>query len=127
MTERITAIASVIILACALTACGSQRRGEPVAGRMDLHDASLRAGQAVFDEHCYKCHLQGEGGMSPIINNKPLPKFLMRFQVRYGLGAMPAFSRKQISDRELEDLLNYLVALRRHGPKPDPSGLLAEP
>ena len=39
----------------------------------------------------------------------------MRFQVRAGLGAMPSFSEEQISDAELEDLLDYIVALRRHG------------
>lgn len=53
--------------------------------------------------------------MGPILNDKPLPQFLMRFQTRHGPGTMPAFSDKENSDRELEDILNYLVALRRHG------------
>lgn len=117
---KVVFTAAALLLAVAVTACNSGRRGEPIAGPMDLSDASVLRGRAVFDAHCYKCHLQGEGGMSPIINNKPLPKFLMRFQVRHGLGAMPAFSDKEISDPELEDLLNYLVALRHHGPdRPD--------
>jgi mono/diheme cytochrome c family protein len=119
--------ATVLALTLGAVACGSARRGEPIAGRMDLYEVSLQRGQAVFDAHCYKCHTKGEGGMSPAINDKPLPKFLMRLQVRHGLGAMPGFSRDEIGDRELDDLLDYLVALRRHGPKPDPSGLLAEP
>jgi mono/diheme cytochrome c family protein len=37
---------------------------------------------------------------------------LIRFQVRHGLGAMPAFSEKEIGDRELDDLVAYLKALR---------------
>jgi mono/diheme cytochrome c family protein len=53
--------------------------------------------------------------MGPSINDKPLPKFLMRFQIRHGLGVMPAFSDKQISDSELNDIVNYLTALRHHG------------
>lgn len=59
-----------------------------------------------------KCHTQGEGGMAPILNEAPLPKFLMGFQIRNGLGVMPAFSKEEVTDRELEDLLNYLVTLR---------------
>jgi mono/diheme cytochrome c family protein len=119
--------AAVLALAFGAVSCDSARRGEPIAGRMNLYEASLQRGQAVFDAHCYKCHTKGEGGMSPAINDKPLPKFLMRFQVRYGLGAMPGFSRDEIGDRELDDLLDYLIALRRHNPKPDPSNLFAEP
>jgi hypothetical protein len=53
--------------------------------------------------------------MAPAINNKPLPKFLMRLQVRIGAGAMPAFSKAQISDDELDDLVDYMVYLRHHG------------
>lgn len=105
----------VLVLALVAASCGDPRRGEPIAGPMELTDASLQRGRAVFDEHCYKCHLQGEGGMSPIINDKPLPRFLMRFQVRHGLGAMPSFPESEIGDRELDNLLDYIVALRHHG------------
>lgn len=102
-------------VALALTACGSPRRGEPVVGPMPLENQALVHGRMLFDQHCYKCHGEGEGALGPALNDKPLPKFLMRFQVRVGLGTMPAFSEEQISDAELEDLLDYLVALRRHG------------
>lgn len=113
---RKVALSVVLVMAgVTLAACGSVRRGEPIAGPMQLTDASVQRGRTLFDAHCYKCHTQGEGGMGPIINDKPLPKFLMRFQVRHGLGTMPAFSDKDLSDRELEDILNYLVALRHHG------------
>lgn len=36
------------------------------------------------------------------INNKPLPGFLIKFQVRNGLGAMPAFSKEHVSPEELD-------------------------
>jgi mono/diheme cytochrome c family protein len=110
-------ISTLAMLAAVLAigACNAIRHSEPIAGPMALTDASVKRGQVLFDRYCYKCHTAGEGGMGPIINDKQLPKFLMHFQVRHGLGVMPAFSDKQISDAELEDILNYLVALRHHG------------
>ena len=65
--------------------------------------------------HCHECHPKGEGGLAPSINDKPLPGFLIRLQVRRGLGAMPEFGPHRISDAELEDLIAYLRELRRHG------------
>jgi cytochrome c5 len=110
-------ILATCLLGLALAAaagCHSARRSEPLVGPLVLADPSLQRGRQLFDRHCYKCHLQGEGGLSPAINNKPLPKFLMRLQVRAGLGAMPAFSDEQISEEELDDILRYLVELRHH-------------
>ena len=52
--------------------------------------------------------------MSPKFNEKPLPKFLMRYQIRHGLGAMPAFPPERLSDQDVHDIVEYLVALRRH-------------
>jgi len=116
-TRMTNATRAMVLIVAAITvaACGSPRRGEPTAGPMKLDDPSVRRGQALYDVHCYKCHTAGEGGMGPIINDKPLPQFLMRFQVRHGLGTMPAFSEQEIGERELEDILNYMVALRHHG------------
>jgi mono/diheme cytochrome c family protein len=113
--RRTVALALALALVTALAACGSARRSEPIAGPLRMEDASVRRGQVLYDQYCYKCHTGGEGGMGPIINDKPLPRFLMRFQVRHGLGVMPAFSDKQLSDAELEDILTYLVVLRQHG------------
>jgi mono/diheme cytochrome c family protein len=104
---------AALAMVAALAACGPIQRGEPTAEPVHLMNASVRRGQLVFDAHCYKCHTNGEGGMGPVINSLPLPKFLMRFQVRNGLGVMPAFSSREISESELEDLLNYMVALRK--------------
>ena len=107
--------AGVGALLLALAACGSARHGLPIAGPMSLTSASLERGKTLYDMHCYKCHSAGEGGMSPALNNKPLPRMLIAFQIRHGLGAMPAFSESQLSGRDVEDIAHYLVALRRHG------------
>jgi mono/diheme cytochrome c family protein len=105
------------LLALALLAaagCGSARRGSSVAGTFSLRDPELERGAIAFMANCHKCHPGGEAGLGPAINDKPLPRFLMRLQVRKGLGAMPSFSERQISDGQLDDLLGYLVELRGH-------------
>jgi len=66
-------------------------------------------------KHCNQCHPGGEGGVGPALNNKPLPGFLIKFQVRRGMGAMPAFSSQVISDAQLDSLASYLKELRQHG------------
>jgi mono/diheme cytochrome c family protein len=113
---RTRAIALVVIAFAftALAGCHPVRRSEPIVGPMSLADSNLLRGRLLFDRHCYKCHLEGEGGMGPIINDKPLPKFLMRFQVRVGLGTMPGFTKEQISDEELDAIVDYIVFLRHH-------------
>jgi mono/diheme cytochrome c family protein len=96
----------------ALTAC-SARRGEPIAGPLrDTSPAVLR-GEVEFDQHCSYCHPGGENGLAPAINNKPLPGFLIKFQVRHGAGAMPAFSGRELPPEELDAIVRYLKALRR--------------
>ncbi|HYC45854.1 MAG TPA: cytochrome c [Burkholderiales bacterium] len=115
--NRAAAGAMIVALAATLAACHPVKRSEPLVGPMTLTDPALERGRLLFDRHCYKCHLEGEGGLAPPFNDKPLPKFLMRLQTRVGLGAMPAFSEDQLSDAELDDLLNYIVYLRHHYPK----------
>jgi mono/diheme cytochrome c family protein len=106
---------SVVALLCMLCAgcIGAQRVGEPFDRVPELDTANLRVGHLVFYQHCHQCHPNGEGGLAPAINNKPLPQALMAFQVRRGMGAMPAFPKEAITDRELDALTDYLVALRR--------------
>jgi mono/diheme cytochrome c family protein len=115
--RRVIGLSAVAIVLASLAACYPTRRSEPLVGPMPLDKAHLLRGRLLFDRHCYKCHLEGEGGLAPAMNDKPLPKFLMRLQVRVGLGAMPGFTDEQISDAELDDILNYIVALRHHHQK----------
>lgn len=107
----------LLLIAAVLQAgCGSARRSEPLGNAPQLDsDAELR-GRQVFMQNCNQCHVGGAGSLGPGINDKPLPGFAIRMQVRYGFGAMPAFSKEQISDRKLDDLVVYLKALRRAGP-----------
>jgi mono/diheme cytochrome c family protein len=105
------AVAALAILA----SCGSARRSEPIAGPLTLDDPVLIRGEQAFAVHCNACHPRGEAGMGPALNNRPVPTWAIRLQVRAGLGVMPAFSRDEIPPDELDALLRYMMALRRHG------------
>jgi mono/diheme cytochrome c family protein len=107
--------AAITALCLVSIACGAARRREPLAAPLVL-DARAERGRAVFMTNCYQCHPGGEAGLGPALNDKPFPEFLKKFQVRHGLGTMPSFSESKISDEQLEDLMQYLKALRRSRP-----------
>lgn len=102
------------LLALALAACGSAKRGEPVAGAFASNEAKVRKGAVLFDQHCDKCHTGGEASLGPSLNNKPLPEFAMHTQVRLGVGSMPGFNENQLSDEDVDAITSYLKALRQH-------------
>ena len=108
-------LCSVVIFAVALVVgCRSVRRGEPIVGPLNSPDPDVQKGRIVFQENCYKCHPGGEGGLGPVINDKSLPRFLMKTQVRAGLGVMPSFHKNDIPPEELDALVKYIVAQRKH-------------
>lgn len=102
-------MAGLLILAAA---CGTARRGLPLTSDRALDDPTLQLGRRTFDAHCHQCHPGGTGGLGVALNNKPLPGFVIRLQVRQGFGAMPAFSEEEISDEALDALVAYLKWLR---------------
>ncbi len=104
----------VTLLASTLSgACGSARRGEPVAGPISL-SARERQGQLVFMRHCNQCHPGGDAATGPAINNKPIPRAVMKLQIREAvLGTMPAFPESELSDAQVESTLD-MEALQDH-------------
>jgi len=52
------------------------------------------------------------GNLGPSLNEKPLPGFAMKFQIRHGLGTIPAFPPERLSDQDVEQIVEYLVTLR---------------
>ena len=121
MSSRSTRLAfpAIVVASLAanvLTGCGSARRPEPIVGAVDVGSSPhLRLGEQVFMTQCYQCHPNGSSGVGFALNDKPLPRPLIRTQVRQGLGAMPGFDEKRISNEELDALAEYVVALRRQG------------
>lgn len=106
----------LVLLACAallLAACTSARRSQPVTGQPPPAGPELSEGRRAFMHHCHECHPGGDAGLGPAINNKPLPAGLIKFQVRQGLGVMPAFDREHLGDAELDAIAAYLIALRQ--------------
>lgn len=105
-------------LLCALcfglaAACSSARRGGPAAPDVEVDTQKELLGRRVYDENCHRCHPGGEAGLAPAINTKPLRAELIRRQIRYGHGAVPGFTDKQMSEKDLDALVAYVFTLRR--------------
>ena len=77
-------------------------------------NAEITNGEKVFMANCQKCHPGGEAGLGPALNSNPAPQFVKRFQMRHGLGVMPAFSKKEISKGDLRDISSYLKDWKRY-------------
>lgn len=113
---RRTSAALAIVVSAAL-GCGPARRSEPLMGPLAL-SSDAEAGRTAFMENCTQCHPGGEAGLGPSLNDKALPTFLKKFQVRQGIGSMPSFSEEEIPNDELDDIMAYLKALRDHEGEP---------
>jgi mono/diheme cytochrome c family protein len=95
-----------------LYGCAPAYRGAPILEPLVIDNPQIALGQQVFFSVCHQCHPGGATGLGLGITNKPLPDWAIRFQVRHGLGEMPAFSDEEISDEELHALVAYLNRLR---------------
>jgi mono/diheme cytochrome c family protein len=108
-----------IIALWMVAGCGSTRREEPLVGRVVPDDRptdpALVAGERLFMANCYQCHPNGRAGVAPALNNKPAPAKAIEFQIRHGLGAMPAFDDRRISNEQLHEISGYVIALRKQG------------
>ena len=97
-------------IALSASACGASRQSEPVQGKPTPLDDKELAGQRVFMRECNGCHPQGDGGLGPALNDKPVPVAAIKLQVREGLGAMPAFDDREITPEELDALVAFMSA-----------------
>lgn len=82
---------------------------EPVT----LETKELENGRKLYHQHCATCHPGGMSGLGPAVINKPLPEFLIRFQIRNGIGVMPAFKEDVLTDEQVENIAEYVVYLRK--------------
>jgi mono/diheme cytochrome c family protein len=113
-SARAVLVAGIVLLL--VGGCVTARKTEPLAPPIDVSDPKLAQGQKVFFQHCHQCHPHGQGGLGPAVVNKPLPEFLMKFQVRHGLGAMPSFGPDKILPAELDALMAYIKAVMANRP-----------
>jgi mono/diheme cytochrome c family protein len=105
---------SWLVIPWLLWSCAGNR-GEPLRGTFVPANKKVAHGQVVYMSKCNKCHPGGDAGLGPSLNNKPLPGFFIRKQIRRGWGAMPSFDPKEISSDDLDALVAYLKALRKQG------------
>ncbi|MDE2562693.1 MAG: cytochrome c [Sphingomonadales bacterium] len=64
-----------------------------------------RSPEKVYASTCGYCHGTNIG---PIIRGRGLPAEAIKYQVRHGAGAMPAFRPTEISPAELDALATWL-------------------
>jgi mono/diheme cytochrome c family protein len=104
-----------LVVAFAATGCGAARRSAPlmIAGPIPL-DTRQQQGKVLFNHLCHQCHPGGDAATGPAINNKPIPRPIMKLQVRTGvLGTMPRFNHDDLTDDQLEMVMDYLMAMRK--------------
>jgi mono/diheme cytochrome c family protein len=107
--STLVAVVSLFFASCAM------RRSEPLTAKeFTPENSSVVNGERVYMLHCQKCHPGGEAGLGPAINSNPAPAFIKRFQVRHGLGVMPAFKKDEISKEALHDITTYLKAWKKY-------------
>jgi mono/diheme cytochrome c family protein len=113
---RVRAIWFCLLPSSFILGCSTSRREEPLSGPLPLADPELVNGRQIFMANCYECHPGGSAGLGPALNDKPLPAFAIRTQVRKGFGAMPAFDEGRIPNPDLDNVVAYLQMLRQHKP-----------
>ena len=115
LAVRVAVCVTVVAVAFVQAGCGSARKSEIPESRSRA-DTQLRSGRLVFMHNCNQCHVRGGAGLGPALNNKPLPAFAIKSQVRDGHGAMPPFSKADIGDEQLDALVKYLEERRHEAP-----------
>jgi mono/diheme cytochrome c family protein len=118
MKRALIAVLAAGLAASLISGCGSARRSEPIKGAVAINDPQVARGRLAFMAKCNYCHPGGEAGLGPALNDKPLPEFLIKTQIRVGLGAMPAFPPQEISDADVDAIVAYMKAIRRADAKP---------
>lgn len=63
--------------------------------------------------NCTFCHPNGDQGIGPSLRRSTKTVGEIRTQVREGKDVMPAFGPNQISDAQLENLIQFELSLRR--------------
>lgn len=80
-------------------------------------------GKRVFmKDGCYECHgTVGQGGVGPRLAPPAIALPTLMAVVRKGVGGMPPYSAKVLSDAELSDIHAYLATI----PAPPPAKSIA--
>lgn len=105
----------LLIVGVAYAAAQAPRANQAAAGNAET-------GKRLFEKDgCYECHgYAGQGGRDgPRLAATSLSVTALIRYVRRPFGAMPAFTRKVLSDQELTDIYAYLKAFPPAKPAKD--------
>jgi mono/diheme cytochrome c family protein len=99
------------MLALALGGCspGADTSANPTATPLP---PTLTRGGEVFARYCQACHPGGKRGVGPALIGTPLSDAEMTTVIRHGKANMPPFDPTNISDTELQNLLDYIHTLK---------------
>ena len=122
---KIFKIILAIVMAFGINAAASAQ-GPGKAGNLQK-PADQTAGARIFNANCSRCH---PNGGNTIVPNLPLAGSDKLASLKTFLGwirnplmpdgsegAMPAFSRKQISDQQAKILYRYIISMQSSGPQ----------
>ena len=79
-----------------------------------------RNGEEVYEKVCGQCH-KPSVGVGTVLEGRELPVEYLKFIVRNGLNAMPAFPDSHVDDQSLAAVGKYLASLPPP-PPPTPTG-----
>lgn len=103
---------AILFVAAGLYAGCVARSGRTIVEPAANLTAPQQLGERMYMAHCNQCHPSGLAGLGPALNNKPLPGFMIKMQVRKGMGAMPPFDQAKIPDDSLVAIVDYLERIR---------------
>lgn len=115
MTMRFRTLAAVAMAASGLTlaACGNSTK-------QGASEPREKTGQEVYAHWCADCHdagpghpgtlrLDARGDGNPVLLKRHLDGETVKYVVRNGIQMMPPFRQTEISDEELERLIQYMA------------------
>lgn len=103
----------ILIFAAALTlGCSISKKEAYTVKPVAFSSEEVEEGRVLFHKFCNSCHPDATAGLGAPIVTTSIPGIAIQFQIRNGLGAMPAFSEEQISDEEVNKIVDYIQALR---------------
>lgn len=105
-------ISLVLVVALAAGCGGAEHRGPPQGPEAEPDNPEEVVGERLFHKFCYQCHPGGGAGLGPALNDKPLPEIAIKEQIRRGVGEMPGFPEKMLSDGEVDAIADYVDDLR---------------
>lgn len=92
----------------------------PVQAQAAEQAPQWRNGKEVYDKVCGQCH-KPSVGVGTGLEGRELPVDYLKFIVRNGLNAMPAFPESHVDDLSLAEVSKYLASLPPPRP-PAPAG-----